>query len=141
MYSNVETFRVSGHIDNLLEKYQDIIWIFKNNLLYFLPFWGFLVLLAFLQSWCLGFSLRQLLLLWSEGSRTNRFQPLGSSAQTQQLRRSGLIASQRVGSSQTRDRTCVSCIAGATEPPRKHLDFNFCFLPFTFSEMETESAC
>ena len=48
MYSNVAAFRVSGHIDNLLEKYQDIIWIFKNNFLYFWLFGGFLVSLAFL---------------------------------------------------------------------------------------------
>ena len=59
----------------------------------------------------------------------------------QELWHMGLVALQRVGSSQTRDRTCVSCIAGATEPPGKPLDFNFCFLPFIFSEMETESAC
>ena len=59
----------------------------------------------------------------------------------QQLWHTGLVIPRYVESSQTRDQTCVSCIAGATEPPGKPLDFNFCFLPFIFSEMETESAC
>ena len=43
-----------------------------------------------------------LLLLQSTGSRVRR-------AQAQQLRRKGLVAPQRVGSSHTRDRTHVSC--------------------------------
>ena len=69
---------------------------------------------------CTGFSLRWLLLLWSTGSRrmgfsscSMRAQQLwltGSRAQAQQLWRTGLVALRHVGSSRTRDRTCVPCI-------------------------------
>ena len=53
-----------------------------------------------------GLSLRRLLLLWRTGSRALRRQELrlpGSRAQTQQLWRKGLVVSQHVGTSQTRD--------------------------------------
>ena len=62
---------------------------------------------------CSGFSLRWLLLLGSTGSRARGLQQLwhaGSKAQAQQLWHTGLVAPPHVGSSQTRDRTCVPCI-------------------------------
>ena len=73
------------------------------------------------SSWqCVGFSLKWLLLLWSTGSRHVGFSScgtwaqqlwlVGSRAQAQQLWRTGLVAPRHVGSSGTRDRTCVPCI-------------------------------
>ena len=69
---------------------------------------------------CMGFSLRWLLLLWSTGSRCAGFTScstwaprlwlVGSSAQAQQLWHTGLAAPWHVGSSRTRDQTCVPCI-------------------------------
>ena len=51
--------------------------------------------------WCVGFSLRWLLLLWSTGSRHVRFSGCST----------GLVAPRHVGSSQrTRDRTHAPCI-------------------------------
>ena len=70
--------------------------------------------------WCVGFSLRWLLLLWSTGSRRTGFSScgtraqqlwlMGSRAQAQQLWHTGLVAPQHVGSSRTRAQTCVHCI-------------------------------
>ena len=57
---------------------------------------------------CMGFSLRQLLLLRSTGSRHVGFSSCGT--QPQQLCHTGLVAPRDVGSSQTRDRTHVPCI-------------------------------
>ena len=69
---------------------------------------------------CVGLSLRWLLLLWSTGSRRMGFSScgmraqqlwlVGSRAQAQQLWCTGLVALWHVGSSTTRDRTCVPCI-------------------------------
>ena len=69
---------------------------------------------------CTGFSLRQLLLLWSTGSRRTGFSSCGtwaqqlwlagSRAQAQQLWCTGLVAPWHVGSSRTRARTRVPCI-------------------------------
>ena len=69
---------------------------------------------------CVGFSLQWLLLLQSMGSRHTGFSSCGtraqqlwlagSRAQAQQLWHIGLVAPWHVGSSWTRDRTCVSCI-------------------------------
>ena len=75
---------------------------------------------AFLQLWdssllwCMGLSLQWLLLWQSTGFRScgtlAQEQRLTSSrAQAQQLWHVGLVALQQVGSSQIRDRTCVSC--------------------------------
>ena len=73
-------------------------------------------------SWlqCVGFSLRWLLLLRSMGSRRAGFSScgmlaqqlwlVGSRAEAQLLWRTGLVAPQLVGSSQTRARTRVPCI-------------------------------
>ena len=70
--------------------------------------------------WRTGFPLWWLLLLWSTGSRHAGFSSCGtraqqlwlagSRAQAQQLRRTGLVAPRRVGSSWTTVRTCVPCI-------------------------------
>ena len=70
---------------------------------------------------CLGFSLRWLLLLWSMGSRCAGFSScgtwaqqlwlMGSRAQAQWLKHTGLGAPRHVGSSQTRARTRVPCIS------------------------------
>ena len=69
---------------------------------------------------CAGVSLRQLLLFWSTGSRRAGFNSCGTRAQqlyltgsrvqAQQLWHTGLVAPRHVGSSQTRARTCVSCV-------------------------------
>ena len=69
---------------------------------------------------CAGFSLRWLLLLRSTGSRCMGFSSCGawaqqlwlagSRAQAQQLQRTGLVALQHVGCSQTRARTRVPCV-------------------------------
>ena len=69
--------------------------------------------------WCTGFSLPWLLLLQSTdsrrtgfsncGSQAQQFWLVGSRAQAQQLWHTGLVASQHVGSSQTRARTRVPC--------------------------------
>ena len=63
--------------------------------------------------WCVGFSLRWFLLLWSMGSRcmgssscvmqAQQLLLAGSRAQAQQLWHTGLVALWHVGSSQTRD--------------------------------------
>ena len=58
--------------------------------------------------WCAGFSLWWLLLLQSMGSRGAGFSSCGTWAQ--QLWHMGLVAPRHVGSSQTRDWTCVPCI-------------------------------
>ena len=61
---------------------------------------------------CAGFSLQWLLLLRSMGSRRTGLSSCSSRvsrAQAQQLWRTGLVAPQHVGSSQTRARTCVPC--------------------------------
>ena len=70
--------------------------------------------------WCVGFSLRWLLLLRSTGSRHAGFSSygtraqqlwlVGSRAQAQQLWLTGLVALRHVGSSRTRARTRVPCI-------------------------------
>ena len=57
---------------------------------------------------CVGFSLPWLLLLRSTSSRRAGFSSCGT--QAQMLWHTGLVAPQRVGSSQTRDRTHVPCI-------------------------------
>ena len=69
--------------------------------------------------WCAGFSLWWLLLLRNMGFRCTDFSSCDtqaqqlwlavSRAQAQQLWRPGLVASQHVGSSRTRDQTCVPC--------------------------------
>ena len=69
---------------------------------------------------CVGFSLRWLLLLQSTGSRRTGFSScgrqaqqlwlVGSRAQAQQLRHTGPVAPQHVGSSRTRAQTLVPCI-------------------------------
>ena len=59
--------------------------------------------------WCVGFSLRWLLLLWSTGSRHMGFS--SCVMQAQQLWHTGLVAPQHVGSSQTRAQTHVPCIS------------------------------
>ena len=79
--------------------------------------WGYSLL------WCSGFLLRWLLLLRSAGSRRAGFSSCGTWAQqlwlagsrtqaqqAQQLQHTGLVALQHVGSSRTRERTCVPCI-------------------------------
>ena len=65
---------------------------------------------ATLQWQCGGFSSQWLLLLWNKGSRTLGLQQLrfpGSRVQAQKLWCTGLFDPQHVGSSRTRDRTCV----------------------------------
>ena len=62
--------------------------------------------------WCLGFSLWRLLLLWSTCFRVCTLQYSGCT---------GLVALWHVGSSQTRDQTCVP----STAPPGKSLDSIF----------------
>ena len=57
---------------------------------------------------CAGFSLQQLLLLRSTGSRCVGFSSCGTWAQ--QLWHMALVAPRHVGPSRTRDRTCVPCI-------------------------------
>ena len=69
---------------------------------------------------CMGFSLQWLLLLRSMGSRHVGFSSCGtwaqqlwhtgSRAEAQQLWCMGLVAPPYVGSSRTRDQTCVPCI-------------------------------
>ena len=82
--------------------------------------------------WCMGFSLRRLLLLWGTGSRS-----VGFSMRPQQLPcadsrvhvlqwlwHTGLVAPRHVESSQTRDQTCVPASAGrflSPIPARKSL--------------------
>ena len=70
--------------------------------------------------WCVCFSLRWLLLLWSMGSRHAGFSScdpqaqqlwlVGSRVQAQLLSCTGLVPLQHVGSSQARDRTHDPCI-------------------------------
>ena len=57
---------------------------------------------------CAGLSLWWLLLWWSTGYRHVGFS--SCSMWAQQLWHKGLVTPQHVGSSQTRDRTCVPCI-------------------------------
>ena len=57
---------------------------------------------------CVGFSLWWLLLLWGTGSRSADFSSCGAWAQ--QSWHTGLVAPWHVGSSWTRDRSCVPCI-------------------------------
>ena len=57
---------------------------------------------------CTGFSLQWLLSLRSTGSRCAGFSSCSTWAQ--QLWRMGLVTPRHVGSSRTRDRTCVPCI-------------------------------
>ena len=84
---------------------------------------GFLLVAAsggYSSLWCIGFSLRWLLLFQSMGSRHEGFSSCGtwaqqlwlagSRAQAQQLWHTGLVALQHVGSSPTRARTRVPCI-------------------------------
>ena len=69
---------------------------------------------------CAGFSFQWLLQLRSTDSRSASFSSCGtraqqlwltgSRAQAQQLQRTGLVAPWHVGSSRTRDQTCVPCI-------------------------------
>ena len=87
---------------------------------FFFLFWLILVFVAtqglslvamrqgYLLSWCLGFSLRWLLLLQRTGSRHAGFMSFG--AWTQLLWHRSLAALWHVGSSQTRDQTHVPCI-------------------------------
>ena len=68
--------------------------------------------------WCMGFSLRSLLLLPSTGSR----------AQTQKLWRTGLVAPRHVGSSPIRAKPVSPALAGGfltTAPPEKSLPLCF----------------
>ena len=58
--------------------------------------------------WCVGFSLRWLLLLRSTGTRREGFSSCG--ARAQQLWRTGLVAPRHVGFSWSRARTCVPCV-------------------------------
>ena len=100
---------------------------FFNNFIYFCLCWVLvtacrLSLVTVSEGYSLlqyaGFSLQWLLLLQSTGSRVCGFhscgmwpqqlQLMGSRAQTQQLWHMGLVALRHVGSSWTRDRTCVS---------------------------------
>ena len=63
------------------------------------------------SSWCMGFSLRQLLLLLATGSRALGLQELsllGSREQPQQLWCMGLVALQHVVSFQTRDQRMIN---------------------------------
>ena len=60
------------------------------------------------SSWCLGFSLCWLPLLWGIGSRSTRFS--SCSAWALQVRLVGWVASRHVGSSQIRDQPWVPCI-------------------------------
>ena len=57
--------------------------------------------------WGVGFSLQWLLLLWSTSSRVLR---------PHYLRPMAFIVPQQVESSQTRDRTYVSCMAATRKP-------------------------
>ena len=101
---------------------------------------------ATLQLWCSGFSLQWLLLLGSSGSRAQaqqlwvpgcraqaqqlwvpgcraQAQQLwvpGSRAQAQQLWCTSLVDPWHVGSSGTRDQTCVSCIHKVVSLPLSH---------------------
>ena len=74
---------------------------------------------------CMGFSLRWLLLLWSMGCRARRSQSLQLAdfrAQAQYSWPTALVVLWHVGSSQIRDQTCVSALAGkffVTQPPGK----------------------
>ena len=63
---------------------------------------------GYFSLWCVGFSLRWLLLLWRSGSRRAGFSSCG--AQAQWLWCTGLVAPRHVGSSWTRDQTRVPCI-------------------------------
>ena len=89
---------------------------------------------------CVGFSLRQLLLLWSMGSRRMGFSSCGTWAQ--QLWHTGLVAPMHVESSQTRDGTHVPCIGrqilnhcATREVPKQILEYTFFFLPLFSTQM------
>ena len=134
--------------------FRHYVFIFKTLLLFifkiFIYFWLCWVFIAacglslvaaskgYSSLQCVGFSLRWLLLLQSTGSRNVGFSSCGmwapqlwcadSRAQAQQLWHTGLVAPGRVGSSRTRDRTCVPCSGRQilTVPPGKSQ--NNCFL-------------
>ena len=60
--------------------------------------------------WCTDFSLQWLVLLWSMGSRVRRLQQLqlwGTTAQVQQLRHTGFVAQQHMGSSRQGLNPCL----------------------------------
>ena len=60
---------------------------------------------------------------WASGARASVVVAQGSTAQTQQLWPTGLVAPRHVGSSRTRDRTMTPSLAGrflTTVPPGKH---------------------
>ena len=108
----------------------------KKKVVYFWLCFVFIAARAFLQLQCTGSSLQWLLLLQSTGSRVHKLNNcgtwaqslwlLGSRTQIQQLWSSGSVALWHVGSSQTRDRTYVSCIGRrnfTTEPPGKPKSF------------------
>ena len=111
---------------NLIDlKFLKALFIFFNTFIYiFKNFWLRWVFIAvrrlslvvarggYTSLWCVGFSLRWLLLLRSTGSRCVGFQQLwlmGSRAQAQQLWYTDLVAPRPVGSSRTRARTHVPC--------------------------------
>ena len=75
------------------------------------------------------------------GPWAQQMQLPASRAQAQQLRCSGLIASQHVGSSQTRDQTCVCCIGRWILLPLNHQGGphpTFRFLYFVVSDQVHE---
>ena len=100
------------------------IFSYSENSFYFWLCWVSLAIWAFLQFQRMGATLvaecrlllQWLLLLLSRGSKDSGLQQLqfpGSRTQAHQLWQKGLVALQRVwpvGSSQIKDRTCVSCI-------------------------------
>ena len=98
-------------------KAESFPFFFFFNFIYFWLLWVFvavrgLSLVAvsggYSSLWCTGFLLWWLLLLRSNGSRHAGFS--SCSTRAQQLRHAGLVAPQHVGSSRTRDRTCVPCV-------------------------------
>ena len=95
---------------------------------------------AYSSLWCMGFSLRWLLLLWSTGSRCVGFS--SCSMRAQQLWLAGLVAPQHVGSSRTRDRTHVPCIGrwilnhcATREVPEPALNCNYDIFFYYLSEI------
>ena len=96
------------------------IYIFLIYFIYFWLHWVFVAACAlslvvasggYSSLWCAGFSLRWLLLLQSTGSRQVGFSSCGSRALERRLSSCGARAPRHVGSSRTRARTRVPCIA------------------------------
>ena len=93
---------------------------------------------------CVGFSLQQLLLLQSMGSRARGLQQLlhvGSVIVAPKLQSPGLAAQPHMGSSRTQDRSRVSCIGRliffTTEPPGKPPSHIFGFTVSAGQESES----